>query len=172
MNKGAKLLKHVQGVMQTERWPDAIKLLKQHMAAVEKDCDLSWNFAWCHLKLGRLRQARTHMVRAAKLAPNDYKCKFGLGTIYNELKQFKKAETNCVAALRIKESYIVRLNLALAYMAQGKLTEAESVHLEAIKLKPKQSKRYKAYADFLSDVGREEDAEMAYQQAGRLRRIN
>jgi Flp pilus assembly protein TadD len=57
-------------------------------------------------------------------------------------------------------------------LSQGKLTEAEGVHLEAIRLKPKQSKRYDAYADFLSDVGRNEEANAMYRQAEKLRFVN
>jgi Flp pilus assembly protein TadD len=159
--------------MNMERWSEAIKLLKTNVSVVQKDWKLSWNLAWCYFKLGRLDQARTHMIRAAKLAPaNNATCKFGLGAVYLQRKQFRKAETNCAESLRLKDMQVTRLQLALAYMKQGKLAEAENVHLEGIKLKPKASQRYEAYADFLSDVGREEEAQTMYRKAKRLRQQN
>src|ERR1700682_4102392 len=108
------------------------------------------------------------MTRAAKLAPNNAICRFGLGVIYLEMKQFKKAEANCAASLRIKDAYVPRLTLASAYIGQGKLANAEGVYLQGIKLKPKESRRYEAYADFLSDLGREEQAQTMYRKAKTL----
>ena len=75
-------------------------------------------------------------------------------------------------ALRIKESYVARLGLALAYLKQGRIKEAENTHLDGIRLRPKQSKRYEAYADFLSDVGREDDEERMNHKARELKRMN
>jgi Flp pilus assembly protein TadD len=165
-----ELLKQIQSIMNAERWLGAIKLLKDNLSVVQKDWKLSWNLAWCYLKSDRLDQARTHMIRAAKLAPKNAICRFGLGAVYLEMKKFKKAETNCAESLRIKDAYVPRLTLALAYMNQGKITDAENVHLEGIKLKPKESRRYEAYADFLSDVGREEQAQTMYRKAKKLDR--
>ena len=164
-NHAAELCERAQAVMNTERWLDAVKLLKAELNIVERDWELSWNLAWCYLQLDRLDQARTHMIRATKLAPNNAICKFGLGIVYIEKKQFKKAETNFAESLRVKDGYIPRLGLALAYMEQGKLTEAENVHREGIKLKPKEGRRYEAYADFLSDVGHREQAQAMYRKA-------
>jgi Flp pilus assembly protein TadD len=55
-------------------------------------------------------------------------------------------------------------------MKQGKLKRAEEVHLEAIKLKPRDSERYETYGHFLSDIGREELAQAMYRNARKLRR--
>ena len=57
-------------------------------------------------------------------------------------------------------------------LEQGKVNEAENTHLDGIRLRPKQSKRYEAYGDFLSDVGREDEAERMNQKAQELKRIN
>jgi tetratricopeptide (TPR) repeat protein len=162
------LCEQVTSVMSTERWLDGIKLLKDNLAVVKKDSELSWNLAWCYFKLDRLVPAQAHMIRAVKLAPKEASCRFGLGAIYLEGKQFEKAETNCIESLRIKESYTTRLVLALAYILQGKLPQAEKVHLEGIRLKPKESQRYTAYADFLSDVGRTKQAQAMYRKAEKL----
>ena len=151
--------------MDAERWLDAIKTLKGEMAVVEKDWRLSWNLGWCYFKLERLGEARKHLLRATKLAPESAVCKWALGSIYLHRKQYKKAEANLAESLRIKDAYVARISLALAYLEQGKLTEAEKVHLEGIELKPEDSQRYKAYADFLSDVGREDEAQRMYRKA-------
>jgi tetratricopeptide (TPR) repeat protein len=171
-SRAAEIWELVHPVMNMERWLEAIKLLKNDFSVVHNDWKLSWNLAWCYFKLARLDEARTHMIRATKLAPANASCRLGLGAIYLERKQFKKAETNCTESLRLKDSYIARITLALAYMKQGKLTEAENVHLEGIKLKPKSTQRYEAYADFLSDAGREEEAQKMYEKAKKLRQQN
>jgi Flp pilus assembly protein TadD len=171
-NRSAEIWELVHPIMNMERWVEAIKLLKNDFSVVKNDWKLSWNLAWCYFKLQRLDEARTHMIRAVKLAPANAECRLGMGSVYLERKQFKKAETNCAESLRLKDSYLARITLALAYTKQGKLTEAENVHLEGIKLKPKSTRRYEAYADFLSDSGREEEAQRMYEKARELRRQN
>jgi Tfp pilus assembly protein PilF len=116
--------------------------------------------------------AGKYLKRAANLAPTNHSCKFALGSVYLEKKQYKKAESLLLEALQIKESYVARISLALAYLEQGKVNEAENTHLDGIRLRPKQSKRYEAYGDFLSDVGREDEAERMNQKAQELKRIN
>jgi Flp pilus assembly protein TadD len=158
--------------MKQERWLDAIKLLKDNRLVIERHWELLWNLGWCYFKLERMDDARKYLSKAAKLAPGSYLCKFGLGSVYLATKQFKKAERVLSEALETKGSYIVRLGLALAYLSQGKLGEAERMHLANIKDRPRKSERYEAYADFLSDVGREMEAEAMYQKARELRRVN
>jgi Tfp pilus assembly protein PilF len=75
-------------------------------------------------------------------------------------------------ALNIKESHSTRIALALAFLSQGKVAEAESVHLEGIRLKPKNSERYESYAAFLSDVGREAEAQTMNKKARKLQRVS
>jgi Flp pilus assembly protein TadD len=171
-NRAAEIWELIHPIMNMERWFEAIKLLKNNLSIVQEDWKLSWNLAWCYFKIGRLGQARTYMIRAVKLAPASATCRVGLGTVYLEMKQFKKAQTNCAESLRLKDSYYARITLALAYMNQGKFTEAEKVHLEGIRLKPKASRRYEAYADFLSDAGREDQAQTMYRKAKELRQQN
>ena len=112
------------------------------------------------------------MTRSHRLAPDNAICKWALGSVYLKKKQFKKAEAILSESLRIKESNRSRTTLALAYLAQGKVEEAEKMHLENIRLKPKASERYESYAAFLSDVGREAEAERMNQKAIELRSLN
>jgi Tfp pilus assembly protein PilF len=164
--------KRAQSIMKEGRWLDAIKLLSARSSSVGKHWRLSWNLGWCYFKLEKFDQARKHMIRADKLAPSSDVCKWGLGSVYLKKKQFRKAETVLSEALRLKESDRSRTALALAYLAQGKIAEAEKMHLENIKLKPKASERYESYAAFLSDVGRERESEKIMQKVRALRAVN
>jgi tetratricopeptide (TPR) repeat protein len=166
-----KLFRRVGPEMRRMRWLKAIKILNAEPALVRNDWELSWDLAWCYLNVGQLDLALTNMLRASKLAPRSFGPSFGLGRVYLKRKQYKKAETNYAKSLRITDSYVARLGMALALMKQGKAAEAESVHLKGIKLEPKDIRRYEAYADFLSDVRREDEAQAMYRKARKLRRM-
>lgn len=170
--RAEQLYKQSRSAMRKEMWPDAIKLLRHELDAIREDWRISWNLGWCHFKLGKFDEARKHMIRAAKLAPENPACKGGLGAVYLERRQFKKAEAALIDSLNARESYVTRALLALAYLSQGKVAEAESVHLKAIKLKPKQSLRYEGYSAFLSDVGRKAEARAMHMKAEELRLIH
>jgi CDP-glycerol glycerophosphotransferase len=167
-----ELLKLVQSVMREERWREAIELLKENSYVVEKHWELLWNLGWCHFKLERMDEARKYLTKAAQLAPDNHVCKYGLGQVYLKNRQYKKAELILSEALRIKESHAARIGLALAYLAQGRIEETENTHLDGIKLKPKRSERYESYAAFLSDVGREDEAEKMNRKVKELQRVN
>jgi Flp pilus assembly protein TadD len=168
----SELLELAQSVMKKERWREAIKLLKEKPSVVEKHWELLWHLGWCYFKLEQRVQAEKYLIKATQLAPNNYICKFGLGSVYLMKKQYKKAERIFSEALQIREGHMARTSLALAYLAQGKIEKAESTHLENIRLKPKKSERYESYAAFLSDVGREAEAEEMSRKARELQRIN
>jgi Flp pilus assembly protein TadD len=169
-NRTATLHKRIVVMMNAEQWSETVAVLEANFSVVEKNWRLSWELAWCYFKLDRLDQAEQHMIRASKLASYNPTCRTGLAAIYLENGHPEKAATNSAKALRIRESYFNLSQLALAYMMLGKLARAENVHLEAIKLKPRDSQRYKAYGDFLSDIGREELAQTMYRNARKLRR--
>lgn len=168
----AKVKRLAVAMMRDERWLDAIKFLSARSSGAGKSWELSWNLGWCYFRLGRFDEARKHMTRSHRLAPDNAICKWALGSVYLKKKQFKKAEAILSESLRIKESNRSRTTLALAYLAQGKVEEAEKMHLENIRLKPKASERYESYAAFLSDVGREAEAERMNQKAIELRSLN
>jgi tetratricopeptide (TPR) repeat protein len=171
-NPMVELLKLVQSVMKEKRWPEAIDLLKENSLIVKKHWELLWNLGWCYFKMMRMDQAEKYLTKAAKLAPENHGCKYGLGQVYLKQKRYKKAEMILSEALQIKESHASRIGLALAYLAQGRLKEAEKIHVEGIRLKPKKSERYESYAAFLSDVGREAEAEEMNKRAKALQQIN
>ncbi len=171
-NRTKGLLKRAQSAMKKERWRDAIKLLKANSSIVEENWELLWNLGWCYFKLQRMDKAQKHLTAATRLSPNRHSCKFGMGVIYLERKQYKKAESILSEALEIKDNHVTRICLALAFLAQGKVEQAERLHLDGIKLKPKENRRYESYAAFLSDVGREAEAKRMSRKASELRRIN
>jgi tetratricopeptide (TPR) repeat protein len=166
-----ELLKLAQSVMGEERWREAIRLLKEKSSVVEKHWELSWNLGWCYFKLERMDEARKHLARAAQLAPGNHACKYGLGQVYLKKRQYKKAEAILSQALQLKETHLSRSSLAFAYLAQGKNGEAEKTHLEGIKLRPRKSEGYESYAAFLSDIGREAEAEKMNRKVKELRRV-
>jgi Flp pilus assembly protein TadD len=158
--------------MRKEHWLAAIKLLKPEVTVAQANWRISWDLGWCYFKLDKFDAARRHMIRAAQLAPENPTCKWGLGQVYLKKRQFKKAEIILRESLGIKESHLTRIALALAFLSQGKVAEAESVHLEGIRLKPKNSERYESYAAFLSDVGREVEAQAMNKKVRKLQRVN
>jgi tetratricopeptide (TPR) repeat protein len=158
--------------MKDERWLDAIKLLSDRSSGTGKSWELSWNLGWCYFRLERFDEARKHLNRAHKLAPDSAICKWALGSVYLKKRQFKRAEVVLSESLRIKESHLTRIALAFACLAQGKTAEAEKIHLDSLRLGTKRSERYESYAAFLSDVGREIEAESMMQKARALRFLN
>jgi Flp pilus assembly protein TadD len=158
--------------MKEEEWLAAITLLKHRTLAVENDWRVSWNLGWSYFKLERFDYARRHMIRAAQLAPGEPSCRWGLGNVYLKRGRFKKAEIELTESLKMRESHLTRIALALACLSQGKLAEAEKIHLDGIELDPKRSEKYESYAAFLSDVGREAEAQAMSKKAKRLQRIN
>jgi hypothetical protein len=71
-NRTTELLKPAQSVMSEDRWPEAIRLLKQTSALVEKHRELGC----CYFKLERMNDARKYLARATKLATENHACKF------------------------------------------------------------------------------------------------
>jgi tetratricopeptide (TPR) repeat protein len=168
----AEIQRRAASLMKELRYQDAANLLSKKSSDSGKYWRLSWNLGWCYFNLRRFNDARKHMMRANELAPDNAICKWGLGSVYLKKRQFKKAEAVLAESLRIKEWHNTRISLALAYLSQGKIAEAEEMHAENIKLKPKDAGRYESYAAFLSDVGREAEAEQILQMVKAMRSIH
>ena len=168
----AAVNKRAASLMKELRYLDAAKLLSKKSCDSGSHWRLSWNLGWCYFNLRRFDDAEKHMMRANELAPDNASCKWGLGAVYLKKRKFKEAEAILVESLRIKEWRNTRIFLALAYLAQGKISEAEQMHVENIKLKPKDAVRYEWYAAFLSDVGREAEAEQILQIVKAMRSIH
>jgi Tfp pilus assembly protein PilF len=122
--------------------------------------------------MGKLEFARKYLIRATQFSPNSAACKWALGMVHIELKQFGKAERVLAESLKIKDTHNTRIALALAYLSRGRVSEAEKTHLENIRLRPKRSEVYESYAAFLSDVGRETEAQNMNRKARQLQNLN
>ena len=167
-----QLYKRALSEMRKGRWRSAIKIIKLRPDVVEEDWRFSLNLGWCYLSLHKFDTARKHMLQATRMKPENPICKVGLGAVYLKRKQFKKAEVVFTESLRIKELLVTRACLALAYLSQGKVAEAERIYLEGIRLKPKSSRIYTGYAAFLSDVGRKTESQRMEEKARKLQRVN
>jgi tetratricopeptide (TPR) repeat protein len=164
--------KRATSLITQKRHPEAIKLLNQKSSEAWKYMRLSWDLGWCYFHLRRYNDARKHLLRANELAPDNPTCKWALGLVYLKQKEFAKAESLLTESLRRKDLDHVRGPLALAYLCQGKIAEAEATHLEGITLRPNSSKRYELYAAFLFDVGRHAEVERMNAKAKQLGSIN
>jgi Tfp pilus assembly protein PilF len=155
-------------LMRRELWSEAIAFLEGHAQLVESDFSLSWTLGWAHFKQQHFAEAHRFLERATQLAPREWRGHWALGLSCRGLGQYDQAEASLREALRIRDSTPARLFLALVYMEQGRSAEAEQVHLDGIRLKPESAERWNAYANFLSDEGRETEAEEAYAKARRI----
>ena len=167
-----ELYKRASYLMWKERWAEAAKLLKPKCAQEKGDWRWFWNLGWCYFKLGKLKFAQKYLLRATQVSPNNASCKWALGNVYLKQKQYGKAERVLAESLRLKDTHNTRIALALAYLSRGKVTEAENTHLEGIRLRPKRSEGYESYAAFLSDVGRETEAQNMLRKAQQLQKLN
>ena len=170
--KMKELKRLTESLMKKDQWLEAIVIFKQNSSMVEKYWQLSWDFGWCYFRLERFNQAQRILTKAVRNFPKNFYCKYALGQVYLKKENYLKAESILLEALRVKESHVARIGLALAYLAQGRVQEAENEHLKNIRLKPKKSARYESYAAFLFDVGRDAEARKMEEKVAELRRIN
>jgi tetratricopeptide (TPR) repeat protein len=161
---GVSLLERINGLMQAERWRQAIELcMSERPEALT--ADVLWNWAWAHFKLGQFTASKGLFERALELQPEAPLMLWGLGVTLRELGDLDEAKRRFRRALGLKDSAMVRQDLALVLMKEGDLTAAEEVHLEGLRFKPGSRERTEAYADFLSDCGREDEAALHYARA-------
>jgi len=155
----------VDDLMLQERWQDAVAFLEARPEAVQSDHRLSWTLGWAHFKLRNLETARGLLRTAAEMAPDEYAEHFALGTVCLELSEYAEAEKSLLRAMQIRDTTLARMTLAMAYMEQGRMQEAEQIHLDGLAAEPKSRDRWESYGDFLSDQGRDAEAEKAYAEA-------
>lgn len=168
--KRIALLK-AESAMKENRYKDAITLFRNTSSTPVGDWRTMWNLGWCHYNLQQFRKAGTWFDLADSAASGNAICKWARGLVLIEKKKYKKAEQVLVESLRLKERFHTRIALALAYLGQGKVEEAERTHLEGIRLGTRLSERYESYAAFLSDVGRDAESERINRKVRELRAV-
>ena len=164
MEANVELNERAQSLMQEERWSDTIALIQTNTLH-ETDAELSWNLGWAYFKLADYAAAELHLARATQLSPIWAVAWWALGLAQRENGLLIEAERNLKHALKLKDSSNSRSALAIALMQRGKVAEAEQIHLAGLELKPESPERWKSYACFLDDVGRIQEAEVAYKKA-------
>jgi tetratricopeptide (TPR) repeat protein len=160
-------LARVSALMGEEQWEAAIELIER-LPEAARDKNLNWNHGWALFKLGRLEPAAASLCRCVLQDPAHAASHWALGVILSERDDLESAEKHFLTALGLKDSGLTRLTLALVYMKQGRLTDAERIHIEGLERKPNNRFRVEAYADFLSDCGREAEAQAQYARAQSL----
>ena len=162
------MLDEVHSLMQQCRWREAIDLCTSS-GMPDAEPDLLWSCAWAHFKLGDLATARTLFEASATLRPDHAATLWALGVVLHDLGLRGESKRRLVRALEIDDSTIARLQLVVVLMEEQDLAAAERVHLQGIRLQPSNADRYEAYADFLSDIGRAEEAAAQYARAESIR---
>jgi tetratricopeptide (TPR) repeat protein len=155
----------IVALMKRHLWSRVVALLEAPSARTAEDPALLWRLGWAKFKLGNLQGAIDALTAAAKLDPGDSVTRWALGTVLAEQRADGQAELELLRAIAFHDSDIARQTLGLLYHRQGNVGMAESIYRESIRLQPESSSRYQTYADFLSDIGREEEATEQYRLA-------
>lgn len=159
------ILTKVGELMAAQQWDEVIRLLHEHETEVEADARLAGDLGWAYLKIEDCHAAVCWLERAVALRPESAKHRWALGVALNSADRLVEAERQFLRSLALKDSYLARSGLGFLYHRTGNLTEAEAVYKEGIRLVPTDGRRLGAYADFLSDIGRTEEAARYYQSA-------
>ena len=167
-NEKDNLIDLVTSLMKDESWGEAITMLESRPDLVEKHIDLSWNLGWAFFKIGELEKAIKYLSQSVRLGPNKAVTHWALANVLTEKGEFSEAETEFITSLSLKETDSARIGLAFVYLSQGSVEKAERTHLEGIRLVPVSRERVEAYADFLSDIGREEESKQQYDKVKQL----
>lgn len=162
-----ELYLQAQDLMRHERWESAIGLIEA-LPVEQRSAALNWSHGWALFKLEDFERAARSLRLAVAQEPGNPVSHWALGVVLKEGGDCVAAETHLLKALSIKDSGLARCSLALIYMEQGRLEEAERIHLDGLERKPSDRERVEAYADFLSDCGREKEATAAYARAETL----
>lgn len=159
-----------RALLEAKRWEDAIAAAESGLAQQPDDPDLLWIIGWANVKLDRYTQAVPHLLNSARLGPIDHERYWALGVSFFETGEFGRAEVWLLRGLAVRDTYDNRISLALLYMKQQDTEMAEAVHKEGLRLQNSDPDRVEAFADFLSDIGRDDEATRMYERARELAR--
>jgi Flp pilus assembly protein TadD len=155
-------------LMAAERWEDVLSLIGPRREQGPIGHALLWSAGWACLKLGHYGDAASLLHEAVTAGPVSHAYYAALGMALYELGEHDFAELWLLRALAVRDSTLVRNCLAITYQRQGHWQMAEAVHQEGLRLRPGDRDQIEAYASFLSDAGRaEEAAELRQAMAGR-----
>ena len=161
-----RLRERVGNLCAQARWQEAIDAAGD----VDSDYDILWSKGWALYKLSRLSEALQCLDAALAIAPESSRpvAYWARGVVLNEQGDHAGAESSFRRAINLRDGYLPRQQLAALLLRQGRGDEAEAVLREGIHLRPRSRRRLEAYADLLSDLGRDDEAEYFYAQAANL----
>ena len=165
-NDNEDTLKKASALLNAERWDEAIALLVGESALTWKGY---WSLGWAYLRKGNVSEAIAQLEKAARIGSDEPTAHWALAVASKEAGHLERAEQEFRAALAIREGYLPRFGLAFLQHEQGRIEEARATHEEGLRLTPDHPRKLEAYADFLSDIGCEAEAQVAYKKAERVR---
>ena len=154
-------------LMTREQWAAAVSLIDQVLPD-ERTARMHWHHGWALSKLEKFEPAAQSLQLCVAREPMNPIAHWALGVVLREHGDLRGAEHHLLTALSLRDSGLARLNLAVLYMDEGRLDDAERVHLDGLELKPNDRERVERYANFLSDCGRDAEAERQYARAATL----
>lgn len=140
---------------------------KAHHLEIERDADLAWRVGWAFVQLGASTESFYALDIAMRLR-GDAGCYFALAVAKmrksEELRSeaeslYREAESLYREALSRKDSWTIRLSLAVLLLKEDRAGEGEEILREGILLLGPTAERYREYADYLEDMGRLEEAQ-------------
>jgi tetratricopeptide (TPR) repeat protein len=152
-------------LMGKEAWREAFSILEALSREAEADFETQWSAGWCQFRLSNFQAAEPFFNSAVALEPENPTGHYSLAATLFELDQLERSEVEYLKALSLRDGSLARSGLALLYLSQGRVEEAENVHLEGLAMQPESARRLESYGDFLVDVGRTIEAEDAYRRA-------
>ena len=159
-----RLTEEVNNLMREEAW-DAVRALAQREPSdLQRSFELCWNAGWALVRLERAQESLPHFRRAILLlSPSSSQrlravAEWGLGVALVDAGLLEEAEARFQKALGVTDSYLTRINLGALYLRLGKSRDAEHVYREGVRLQPEHRERLEALADFLAELGRQDEA--------------
>jgi Flp pilus assembly protein TadD len=163
----ARVREQVDALMASELWSETIEVLCAYPDLVPDSYPLRWALGWAHFKLGESGTAVEHLRAAVRLEPERASAHGTLAFALLHDGDPESAEVHFLKSLELGDSSLARQGLAVLYLQQDRLEEAEDVLIAGLELRPDDRLRAAAYADFLEDVGRADEAGMWRAQASR-----
>jgi tetratricopeptide (TPR) repeat protein len=161
-------LETIDVMIDAGHWDEVIAAIESRLQKGSPSHELLWNIGWAHLKVDQYTKAASYLRKAIELGPPSHVYYGALGVSLLKIEEYDDAELWLLRALALRDTYLTRISLALAYHKQGLIEMAEAVHTEGIRAQPNHRGRLEAYADFLGDIGRDEESERVLEQAEKL----
>lgn len=149
-----------EAAFRKKKYREALPLLRQVVAADERD-HIAWAYLGAaHGSLGDAAESERSYLRALSLRPDLLAAALNLGRLYAVGKSFDKAAAVLKPAVeKYPESADANFLLAEAYLQTGKYDESAALFREALRLDPKgKAEAHLRLALLLNAAGRKEEA--------------